>query len=203
MKLGYISELIVESTKFPVWDFIYPPFNTDPTPKSLVLGFYEHPRTGNQLMAGVNVRLLNASSAQRLLEVLDQLGDGQNTIKRVRILRHLLGSVFDTAYRTYDVGKMKNVRKGTISGTEVDNLPDIGNQDVPQTIKVDKPKVKSTKVKNAKVKKPQRVDPKPRPQEVPPETKRGERRLEKVPKRPEGEVQRPDSDVPGVADEEY
>lgn len=194
MKLGYISELVVESSKFPVWDFIYPDYESDPTPKSLVLGFYEHPVTGNQLMAGVNVRLLNASSAQRLLDILDQLGDGQNTIKRVRTLRHLLGNVFDTAYRTYDVGKMKNVRKGTVAGTEVDNLPAIGmDQDAQKTIKVKKPKAK----------KPKRIRTEPRPQEVSPEVKRGKRGLETVPKRPEGEVQRPDRTVPGVADEEY
>lgn len=193
MKLGYISELVVES-KFPVWDFIYPDYETDPTPKSLVLGFYEHPVTGNQLMAGVNVRLLNASSAQRLLEILDQLGDGQNTVKRVRILRHLLGNVFDTAYRTYDVGKMKNVRKSTVKGTEVDNLPAIGqNQDGQKLIKVEKPKAKKLKRKRSQS----------RPQEVPPETQRGERGLEKVSDRPEAEVQRPDRTVPGVADEEY
>ena len=194
MKLDYITELVVESQKFPVWDFIYPDYESDPTPKSLVLGFYEHPVTGNQLMAGVNVRLLNASSAQRLLDILDDLGDGQNTIKRVRTLRHLLGNVFDTAYRTYDVDKMKNVRKGTVAGTEVDNLPAIGmDPDAKKTIKVEKPKAK----------KPNRQRTKPQPQEVPPEAKRGERRLEKVSDRPEAEVQRPDSDVPGVADEEY
>jgi len=198
MKLGYISDLVLES-KFPIWEFIYPDYETDPTPKALVLGFYEHPVTGNQLMAAVNVRLLNASSAGRLLETLDDLGDGQNTIKRVRILRHLLGSVFNQAYRTYDVAKMKNVRKDSITGTEVNNVPQLGpEKDVE---KETKPKTRIERPR--KVERPKVDRTKPEPQELPQKAQRGKRGLEALPTRPEDEVQRSDRSVPDLADEEY
>lgn len=189
MKLGYISEAILES-KFPIWDFIYPDYETDPTPKALVLGFYEHPRTGNQLMAGVNVRLINARNAQKLLEILDNIGSGTNTKERVRLLERLAKPIFDKAYRTYDVGKMKQVRKGTVQGSEVNNIPVVKK---PQDAEQEKQEVRRD------------VDrPEPEPQELSKTPERGERGLDQGTDRPEDEVrQRPDRTVPSVADEEY
>lgn len=113
MKLESINYTILES-KFPVWDFIYKDYSSDPSPRALVLGAYDNPKTGNRLIAAVNTRLLSTDEAIRLYSILDQISTGTNLRNKVRILRKLSGGIFDKAYRTYNSDKIESVKKNFV-----------------------------------------------------------------------------------------
>lgn len=145
MKLHNVSDIIIESV-LPVWDFVYSGYEKDPTPKCLVLGFYEHPETGNRLMAGVNVRLLDINSSLKLVSIINKINDGKSTRERVRIFERLAKSIFDRAYRTYDTSMMEQIKRDYIEGTpDVSSEPKITNKPkiVSKSKTVSKPKTGS------------------------------------------------------------
>jgi hypothetical protein len=112
VKLDSIHSIL--ESKFPVWDFIYKDYSSDPSPRALVLGAYDNPKTGNRLIAAINTRLLSTEEAMQLHSILDKVGAGTSLRNRVRILRKLSGGIFDKAYRTYNSDKIESVKKNFV-----------------------------------------------------------------------------------------
>lgn len=134
MKLDNILRPILEAS-LPLWEFAYEEYENDPTPKVVVLGSYTNPNTNNELLMGVNVRLLNSTQALQLIRIINDLTSIKDSKTRVRFLRTRLKSVFDTAYRTYDLSKISNVDKSKISSKGPEKS--VKSVDKPETEKVD------------------------------------------------------------------
>ena len=108
-----LSQIIAEAS-LPLWEFSYPEFQHDPTPKVVVLGTYVHPETGNKLMMGINTRLLNTQEAMRLIGLINDLATIRDGRIRAKYLRIRASKIFDTAYRTYNLSKVSKIKKSTI-----------------------------------------------------------------------------------------
>jgi hypothetical protein len=109
---------LISESKAQVWDFIYKGFQTDKTPRALILGAFVSNRTGNTLVSAINTRLLNTGEAKKLYSILDRVSMGNDLQERVKILRELAGDIFNKAYRTYDSEKMVSVVKNYVDYDE-------------------------------------------------------------------------------------
>lgn len=106
---------IISEASLPLWEFSYPEYENDPTPKVIVLGSYIHPETGNNLLMGINVRLLNTQKALQLVSMINDISRIKDGRIRVKYLRTRASRIFNEAYRTYDLSKVEILEKTTIS----------------------------------------------------------------------------------------
>lgn len=250
-----LNPTIIKEASLPLWDFVYPGYETDPSPKIIVLGSYVHPNTENTLIMGINVRLLDTMQATKMVNMINDLTKIKNGRIRTKYLKTRAKDIFDTAYRTYDLKKITGLNKSTVNGkgptTEVPKTPkaqkdkaeratsnelinksvNVSDKSVTPDIKLDdkqeqKKDRSSGAIDKSKSdidivnKKPNKlsdiyksIDDLERPlgddgesgaiEEVPKEVERSERRLGQIPKGYERHLQRYDSPVSGVEDEEY
>ena len=250
-----LSQIIAEAS-LPLWEFSYPEYEHDPTPKVVVLGSYVHPETGNKLMMGINTRLLNTQEAIRLVGLVNDLATIKDGRIRAKYLRVRASKIFNTAYRTYDLSKVAQIEKSTISSkgpskksdvvtpkATVDNKKPVQSElktpskplEAP-TLDQDLAKSKTSPVKekpqstpyiNTPLQKPidpiedplsntsdktaQQVDTNKstgdtnvgNPEKVQKKTQRSPRGLDSLSKRPKDAVQRSDSTVSDLENEEY
>lgn len=110
-----LSQLISESSSLPLWEFTYPEYMHDPTPKVMVLGTYVNKSTGNNLLMGINVRLLDTQKALQLISMIDDLATIKDGRTRARYLRNKASQIFNKAYRTYDLSKVTILSKSTVN----------------------------------------------------------------------------------------
>lgn len=85
-----------------VHNFNYDNFNVDPRPKILLLGRWRHPRTRNNLIAGINLNYLDDEQVIRLRRLLPSILKSRNLKNRYWAGRMLLPDIFNDLYRTYD-----------------------------------------------------------------------------------------------------
>lgn len=250
---------IISEASLPLWEFSYPEYENDPTPKVVVLGSYIHPETGNTLLMGVNVRLLDTQKALKLVSMINDLASIKNGRIRAKYLRTRASNIFNEAYRTYDLNKVEILEKTTINSKgpskstkqEINPTPNtpITKTEQPKAKQIPKdtsvPNVekdlakeptddntsnlnvkknvtlpKQEKLKTDNVEDPlsyntiaptaKQVDKKStgaqnvgNSEKISPETKRSTRRLDKMSKRPENEIQQSDSIIPDVENKEY
>lgn len=103
------SEPLLEDGEAPRWRFKYDNFNVDPTPDILLLGAYTHPKTGNNLVGGINTHYLNPNQVEKLATILPKIMGGRNLKQRYWIGRQLMPDVFTDYYRTYDSKYIRGV----------------------------------------------------------------------------------------------
>ena len=96
------------------YDFNYDNYQVDPRPSVLILGHWRHPRTRNQLVAGVNLNYLTDVEIEQLRRTLPQILKSRNLKDRYWAGRQLLPSVFNDNYRTYDKKFVHAVTPGTL-----------------------------------------------------------------------------------------
>lgn len=245
-----LSQIISEAS-LPLWEFSYPEYEHDPTPKVIVLGTYVHPETGNKLLMGINARLLNTQQAVQMVGMVNDLTKIKDGRIRVKYLRTRASRIFDTAYRTYDLNKMSMIDKSTISNkgpakktepvkqqTSIPTVkqPEIKQPEKPTEVptldkdlansKINKERPQKTPYVDTPVQKP--IEPAEDPlattnttvpqvdnststgetnvgntETVQKKTERSKRGLGSLSERPKNPVQRPDSTVSDMENEEY
>jgi hypothetical protein len=93
---------ICEDGEGPLWSFPYNNWKHDKEPQILLLGAYQHPTTGNNLVGGVNLNYLTDRQRDTLAKHLPQIMHGENLRARYRIGKKLAPDVFGNSYRTYN-----------------------------------------------------------------------------------------------------
>ena len=102
---------ILEAGEAPRWRFQYDNFNNDPAPDILLLGSYKHPRTGNNLVGGINLHYLNKEQVDALATALPSIMSGGNLYGRYHQGLRVLPDIFDNYYRTYNAAFIRGVRQ--------------------------------------------------------------------------------------------
>lgn len=85
----------------PRWDFGYDNWQQDPTPDALILGTYQHPTSGNELVGGINLHYLEKAQIVELQKVLPRIMRGTDLKQRYDIGTRVLPQIFNNYYRTY------------------------------------------------------------------------------------------------------
>lgn len=123
MKLSDASEYGVVESKWmtpmpinedgegPRWKFRYDNWKHDPTPDILLLGSWRHPRTGNNLVGGVNTNYLSQKQTLELAKALPSIMKAGDLQRRYWVGRRLVPSVFDNFYRTYNAAHIRGVEQ--------------------------------------------------------------------------------------------
>jgi len=99
--------------KYPRSSFKYLSYNTDPKPDVLVLGDWKHPRTRNNLVAGINLNYLSSGQLEKLRKVVDKVFRRSSLRARYRFLKSILPDVA-MYYRTYDSKYIKSIERGAL-----------------------------------------------------------------------------------------
>ena len=94
--------LLSEEDEGPRWRFQYDNFNVDPRPDILMLGSYIHPRTGNNLVGGINLHYLDAQRVDELASALPSIMQGSSLYSRYQAGLRAVPEIFTNFYRTYD-----------------------------------------------------------------------------------------------------
>lgn len=107
-RIGFV---ICEEGEGPRWKFDYARASKDPHPDILLLGAYEHPNTGNDLVGGINLNYLNDRQRDELARNLPKIMSGKNLYNRYWIGRKLVPNVFQNNYRTYNARFVRGVNQ--------------------------------------------------------------------------------------------
>ena len=108
----YASGIILtEDGEGPRLRFGYPNFKHDPTPDVLMLGNYDHPNTGNELIGGINLNYLDKHQMDDLAKALPKILEPSNLYGRYWAGRRLVPDVFKNFYRTYNNDYIRNPKK--------------------------------------------------------------------------------------------
>ncbi len=102
---------ILEDGEAPRWRFKYDNWKNDPYPDILLLGSYRHPRTGNNLVGGINLHYLNKNQVDELARALPQIMQGGSLYGRYQEGKRSIPDVFDNYYRTYNSAYIRGVRQ--------------------------------------------------------------------------------------------
>jgi hypothetical protein len=105
---------ILEDEEGPRWRFNYDNWHQDPTPDILLLGAYRHPRTGNNLVGGINLHYISPDQRDQLARALPEIMKAGNLKGRYWAGRRLVPDVFDNFYRTYNSRFIRGVQKDVI-----------------------------------------------------------------------------------------
>lgn len=100
---------ICEDGEGPRWKFNYANWHNDPKPDILLLGAYQHPNTGNNLVGGINLNYLNRRQRDDIARVLPQIMQAGNLYSRYHTGKRLLPNIFDNFYRTYNAAHIRGV----------------------------------------------------------------------------------------------
>lgn len=112
MEARFITPMnIMENDEAPRWRFRYDNFNNDPTPDILLLGSYRHPRTGNNLVGGINLHYLNKNQVDELARNLPQIMRGGSLYRRYHEGLRACPEIFHSFYRTYNSQFIRGVRQ--------------------------------------------------------------------------------------------
>jgi len=106
---------ILENGEGPRWKFRYDNWAHDPSPDILLLGAYQHPNTGNNLVGGINLHYLQPKQRDKLAKHLPQImSAGDNLQARYRAGEFLVPEVFQNYYRTYNATYIRGVQRDTM-----------------------------------------------------------------------------------------
>lgn len=173
-----------------VLNYNYDNFQVDPRPKVLLLGRWRHPRTRNNLVAGINLNYLSDDQVTRLRKVLPQILKSRNLRNRYWAGRELLPDIFNDMYRTYDSRYVHGITPATLrfwrpdiekkklarAKRKADKQRAIGIEPEPQ-VAVPEPEVEKPARRVRRVRKPEEpVEPEePEPEETSKERRARER----------------------------
>jgi hypothetical protein len=112
----------------------YDRWQNDPQPQILQLGSFDHPTTGNNLIAGINLNYLTKKQVDALRKSLPEILKSKNLYTRYWTGRKLVPSVFNNSYRTYRSDAVKKVKKGTLNFMTPEELAEKGDEDAAQKL---------------------------------------------------------------------
>ena len=108
----YVSRtMLLEDGEGPRLRFNYPNFKHDPTPDVLMLGNYDHPNTGNELIGGINLNYLSKHQMDDLAKALPKILEPSNLYGRYWAGRRLVPDIFKNFYRTYNNDYIRSPKK--------------------------------------------------------------------------------------------
>ena len=107
-KLSLLNEAGAQDVKGAV-EFGYPSAER-PNPTVLPLGSYTHPRTQNNLMAGMNLDLLSPGEIERIKRTQKAIFKNKNLPDRYWAARRMHPAAMERSYRTYDLDKVDGVK---------------------------------------------------------------------------------------------
>jgi len=110
-RLAFSGVIISEEGEGPRWKFDYDNWKLDPSPDILLLGAYEHPNTGNELVGGINLHYLDRRERDKLAKVLPSIMGGNNLYDRYWIGKRVAPKIFEKYYRTYNAKYIRGVQK--------------------------------------------------------------------------------------------
>ena len=93
---------------YPRDTFDYLAYETDPKPDVLVLGNWKHPRTKNNLVAGINLNYLSSGQLVKLRKVIKRVFRRDTLRSRYRYLKSVMPDIA-MFYRTYDAKYAKSI----------------------------------------------------------------------------------------------
>lgn len=102
---------ILEDEEGPRWRFNYANWHQDPAPDILLLGAYRHPRTGNNLVGGINLNYISPEQRDKVARALPEIMKSGNLKSRYWAGRRLVPDVFENFYRTYNSSFIRGVQK--------------------------------------------------------------------------------------------
>jgi len=105
-RIGFV---FCEEGEGPRWKFDYTKASKDPHPDILLLGAYQHPTTGNNLVGGVNLNYLDERERDELAKSLPKIMGGKDLKNRYWIGRKSVPNVFQKYYRTYNARYIRGV----------------------------------------------------------------------------------------------
>lgn len=85
-----------------VANFNYSKAKNDPRPQVMVFGKWRHPKTGNELVCGVNLNYLDSDQKSRLDKALPEILAQDSLKSKYWIAMSMAPDIMKTAYRTYD-----------------------------------------------------------------------------------------------------
>lgn len=107
----YDSVVLLEDGEGPRWRFNYSNFKNDPNPDILLLGAYNHPTTGNNLVGGINLHYLNRAQIEQLAKALPTIMSADSLYRRYHVGKRELPQIFNNFYRTYNASYIHGVEK--------------------------------------------------------------------------------------------
>lgn len=110
-RLFYGDILILEDGEGPRWKFDYGNFKVDPSPDILLLGSYQHPSTGNNLVGGINLHYLSKRDLDRLANALPKIMGARNLYYRYHTGKRMVPDIFKKYYRTYNAAHIRGVEQ--------------------------------------------------------------------------------------------
>lgn len=122
-----VFDVILEA-KLDVASFRYTKSKNDPKPKVLVLGKWQHSKTGNILVCGINLHYLNDEQTDALKQALPQIMTKDSLKAKYWEGMTLVPDIFKVAYRTYDQRFVRNVNKSIFEIP--DAIPEPEQQDI-------------------------------------------------------------------------
>ncbi len=89
-------------------DFSYLDYKLDPKPRVLVLGAWKNPKTGNDLIGGININYLTKDEYRKLKHlVIPKIRKLSGLRQRYRVGKFISAELFDNYYRTYNVESIR------------------------------------------------------------------------------------------------
>jgi hypothetical protein len=133
-----IFNIIMESS-LDVASFSYEKSRDDPKPKVLVLGRWQHPKSGNQLVCGVNLHYLTKEQVEALKQIMPQIMLKDSLKAKYWEGMSLAPDIFKTSYRTYDERYIKNVNNSEFDIPDATTGPE--QQDIEPLAKPSSPEM--------------------------------------------------------------
>ncbi len=137
-------------------NFKYDSFKTDPRPRVFLMGRWQHPNTGNTLVAGVNLNYLDDDQIKQLQTNAVEILKPSNLKSKYWKGRELLPEIFEKYYRTYNQDNVNSVTRDALKFFKPSEL-DKAKTEVPK----DKAEVEVPKDKEGTPSEPQKIEPGP------------------------------------------
>ena len=94
-----------------------------PNPTVLPLGTFTHPRTKNELMAGLNLDMMSPGEIERLKKTQKSIFNKSDLPDRYWTARRANPAAMERTYRTYDLGEIDRVTPVKSTAKAADNIP--------------------------------------------------------------------------------
>ena len=110
----FADALMLMEEKVNVSNFHYTKAKNDPEPEVIILGKWQHPKTGNKLLGGINLHYLDPEQADALYAALPKVMAKDSLKAKYWEARSLIPDIMTKAYRTYDEQHIDNMRSREI-----------------------------------------------------------------------------------------
>lgn len=146
-------------------NFKYDTFKQDPRPRVFLMGRWQHPNTGNTLVAGINLNYLSDEQIKQLQDNAKEVLKPSNLKSKYWKGRELLPEIFEKYYRTYNQDHVNSVTRDALKFFKPSDL-DKPKEEPKADVKAGVPEVEVPKDKEGTPSEPQKIEPGIRKSEV-------------------------------------